>query len=215
MYVPSKFRADDPEIVRSFIRENPFGLLLSVQDGEIHDTHTPFVISKDGKLLGHIARANPQWKIITQGEPVKVVFTGAHSYISPRYYETDFNVPTWNYNAVSVTGRLSLIEDTDEVLEFLDHLIAENEESDSPWTLDRDDERYMNLLKAIGVFSISMGQVDASFKLNQNKSAEDQRSVANALQSSGCPLDGAVACLISKNIKEAKQDAAGQSAITE
>ena len=203
MYVPPKFRVDDPEIIRSFIRENPFGLLLSVQDGEIHDTHTPFLISDDGRLFGHIARSNPQWRGWAEESLVKVVFTGAHSYISPRYYESEFNVPTWNYTAVSVSGRLSVITEKDDILTFLDDLTTANEESDAPWELDREDERYINLTGAIVVFSISMDDVKASFKLNQNKSIEDQRSVATALGSSGCPFDESVAALINENIEEA------------
>src|SRR6478752_7336150 len=104
------------------------------------------------------------------GSTVKVIFTGQHTYISPRYYVSEFSVPTWNYTAVSVTGRITVIQDEDSVLGFFDSLVNENEKSDSPWMLDRSDERYMKMLSAIVVFSISLDKVEASFKLSQNKS---------------------------------------------
>ena len=206
MYTPPKFKVEDPEQIRSFIEENSFGLLLSLDGVDIHDTHTPFVHADDGRhLLGHIAKANPQWKSWSDGSTVKVIFTGPHSYISPRYYVSEFAVPTWNYTAVSVVGSITVIQEEEIVLSFLDSLVAENESSDSPWKLDRSDQRYMNLLSSIVVFSISMDRVEASFKLNQNKTEEDQSKVIRSLKASGCPFDLGVANLMAQNIANAEQ----------
>ena len=205
MYIPPKFRVESPSVIESFIRENSFGLVLSINGDEIDDTHTPFFLSDNGLLWGHIAKANPQWKSWRNGSTVKVIFTGPHSYISPRYYVSEFAVPTWNYTAVSVVGRITLIEERDAVLGFLDSLVAENEKSDSPWALDRSDERYMNLLSSIVVFSVSMDRVDASFKLNQNKSEEDQIKVISSLEATGCPFDSSVASLLAQNIRNSEQ----------
>ena len=132
MYVPQKFRVDDPAAIQSFIAAHPFGLLLTASGGTIHDTHTPFIVSKDGKFLrGHIARANPQWKEWSGETQAKVVFTGPHAYVSTDYYKSEFNVPTWNYTAVSVSGKLSVIEDEAQVLLFLDQLVSANETGDA------------------------------------------------------------------------------------
>lgn len=204
MYTPPKFKVEDPAVIETFIRENPFGLLLSCSDGEIHDTHTPFLMKEDRTLTGHIAKANPQWKDWETDKRVKVIFTGPHTYISPGYYATDFNVPTWNYTAISVTGTLSIMEEESQVLAFLDELVAQNESGDPAWKLDREDERYLKLLAGIVVFSISPTHIEASFKLNQNKSREDQESVVKALSGSGCPYDSGVADLINQNLDEAK-----------
>ena len=208
MFTPPKFRVDDPLEIHSFIRNNSFGLLLSFNGDEIDDTHTPFVLSEGGLLLGHIAKVNPQWKSWRDGSAVKVIFTGPHSYISPRYYVSEFSVPTWNYTAVSVTGRITVIQDEDSIFGFLDSLIAGNEGSDSPWALDRRDERYMKMLSAIVVFSISMDRVEASFKLSQNKSEEDQFKVIRSLEATGCPFDSSVASLMAQNIKNAEKSVA-------
>jgi transcriptional regulator len=201
MYTPPKFKIEDPEQIRCFIEENSFGLLLSLDGVDIHDTHTPFVHSDDGRhLIGHIARANPQWKSWKDRATVKVIFTGPHTYISPRFYVSEFAVPTWNYTAVSITGRVTIVEDKSEVLQFLDRLIAENESSDEPWVLDRTDERYMPLLSGIVVFSVSVDSVEASFKMNQNRSEEDQRKVIASLSATGCPFDRGVANFMGQRI---------------
>ncbi|MGI9242910.1 MAG: FMN-binding negative transcriptional regulator, partial [Verrucomicrobiales bacterium] len=190
-----------------FIEENSFGLLLSSSDGEIHDTHTPFVYSEDGRhLLGHIARANPQWQSWEDGATAKVVFRGPHAYISPRFYESEFAVPTWNYTAVSVAGLISVIDEEAAVLDFLDRLTAHNEPSEQPWVLDRTDERYIRLLSGIVVFSISIDRVEASFKMNQNKNEADRRKVITSLAGTGCPFDSEVAGLMGSTITDAEQD---------
>ena len=204
MYTPPQFKVSDPAAIRSFIEENSFGLLLSFEEGKIHDTHTPFVYHDDGYLLGHIATANPHWRGWGENSSAKVVFTGPHSYISPSYYVSEFAVPTWNYTAVSVSGRIRIIEEEEGKLSFLDQLIAHNESSDEPWVLDRNDERYLKLLSGIVVFSVSMDEVEASFKLSQNKSAEDQKKVVDSLSVSGCPFEKAVAGLMSNGKEEFK-----------
>lgn len=209
MYTPPKFKIDDPVLIRSFIEENPFGLLLSIDGGDIQDTHTPFVHTDDGRLLGHIAKANPQWRSWIGTTSAKVIFTGPHSYVSPRFYVSEFAVPTWNYTAVSITGRIEIIKEKDAVLQFLDQLIAHNEPPSGPWILDRTDERYLELLSGIVVFSVSLDSVEASFKMNQNRSKEDQLKVADSLSATGCPFDRAVAGLISQNIANAEQDSGG------
>lgn len=207
MYTPQKFKIDDPDTIRRFVSENSFGLLLSIGDGVIHDTHTPFVISEDGnQLWGHIAKANPHWKCWGEDSIAKVIFTGPHAYISPRYYESEFAVPTWNYTAVSISGRIAVVEDDETKLDFLDRLTASNETSDSPWKLDRSDERYINLLSGIVVFTVSTDSVEASFKLNQNKSIADQRKVIASLTQTGCPFDHDVASLMTRNLDNATQD---------
>ena len=206
MYTPPSFKVDDRETIHQFIRDNAFGLLLSVADGVIHDTHTPFILSEDGQhLLGHLARANPQWENWGEASSAKVIFTGPHAYISPRYYVSEFAVPTWNYTAVSISGRLTVIDDTEAKLDFLDKLTATNETTDSPWTLDRSDERYLKLLSGIVVFSVSIDSAEASFKLNQNKRIEDQQKVVASLTKTGCPFDQQVASLMTNNITHAGQ----------
>ena len=208
MYTPPKFKVDDPKVIREFIEQNSFGILLSTADGRIYDTHTPFVLSSDGThLLGHIARANPQWKSWSTGSVAKVIFTGPHAYISPRFYVSEFAVPTWNYAAVSIEGAITVIEEEPEILNFLEALAIKNEGPQDPWIFDREDERYLKLLSGIVVFSVSADSVEGCFKLNQNRSEEDQVKVISSLSESGCPFESEMANLMTQNQYGSEQDA--------
>src|SRR5215468_11069944 len=75
-----------------FIEAHAFGLLLSTHDGEPFATHLPFLLERDagqhGTLVGHLARANPQWRDL-EGQQVLVVFSGPHAYFSPTWYEAE------------------------------------------------------------------------------------------------------------------------------
>ncbi|QEG37133.1 FMN-binding negative transcriptional regulator [Bythopirellula goksoeyrii] len=202
MYTPSSFRVTDPSLTNAFIREQSFGLLLTTEGGRIHDTHTPFLLTDDERYLcGHIAKANPQWKSWDLHTTATVIFTGPHSYISPSYYASDFNVPTWNYTAVTVRGPLSILSEEELVVNFIDSLVSHYEdEKSAPWSLNHSDERYMQLLSSIVAFQVEVAEVETSFKLNQNKSLEDQKSVMHQLRQSSSPMDRQVASLMEKNI---------------
>ncbi len=192
---------NDREVVNTFIRKHNFGLLVTTDGKTIDETLTPFLISETEECLyGHIARANPQWTKWDDSTIAKVMFTGPHSYISPKFYESELNVPTWNYTAVSISGEIKTQNNRPEIIEFLDALVTQHEAPEAPWNLDKDDERYMKLLDGIVVFRLQIKDVEASYKLNQNKKVEDQLSVIAALESSDNPIDNEVAKMMKQNI---------------
>ena len=94
----------------------------------------------------------------------------------------------------------SVIREEERILRFLNDLPAQNGPTKPLWQLPSDDERCQQLFFAIIVFSIAPEKVDASFKLNQNKSREDRVSVANSLIETGSPADHAVAEMIRDNL---------------
>lgn len=121
MYIhPLNKWEDEPEIV-DFIRKNAFATLISQVDGKPFATHLPFVLGKSNSgepvLSGHLAKANQQWKSISENEDVLVIFQGPNAYISSSWYNHE-NVPTWNYLAVHISGKIRLIEGE----ELMDHL---------------------------------------------------------------------------------------------
>lgn len=189
MYSPSAFSITDPAVIRSFLRQYSFGILLSPAGEILHDTHTPFLISEDlTTVSGHIARANPQWRSWAQSPSVKVIFHGPHAYVSPRFYQSEFNVPTWNYSAVSLDGKIEIIEGRAAALQIIQALILQHE-GPTGWHLDTEDPRYLKLLDAVVCFSITVEKLDDKFKLNQNKSEEDRQSVIAHLLKSPDPMD--------------------------
>src|SRR3954454_11462855 len=106
MYIPVAFDESDPVRPHAFIRRHSFAVLPSRHEGGLVASHLPLLFDVEdgpkGRLLGHMARANPQWKQVV-GD-VLVVFSGPHAYISPAWYEEEGTVPTWNYAAVHAYG---------------------------------------------------------------------------------------------------------------
>ena len=207
MYTPSQFRAESDRALLDFVRAHPFGILLSGGEANIETTHTPFLLSEDGSVLsGHIARANPHWKNWNaQGEtPAKCLFTGPHAYISPSFYSSEFNVPTWNYTAVHLSGKLHIETDPERCLKFINQLTETFEPGEGAWKFDPEDPRYLKLLDAIVVFHIAIDSAEGTFKLNQNKAHEDQLSVIENLRKSEQPSDHQVAALMEANLTNAK-----------
>ncbi len=199
MYTPVNFKIEDSEVIRSFIRANSFGILFSREvNGGFHDTHVPMLVSDDlTSITGHIARANPQWKSWEADAEVKTVFHGPHGYVSPLYYESDFNVPTWNYSAVSVSGSVSIASDRGEQTEIMRELVGFYEKTQpTRWKLDEADSRFMKLFDAIVFFSIEITGIEAKFKLSQNKSAEDRAKVIQCLSETGSRHDADVAAMM-------------------
>ncbi len=199
MYTPPAFKVDDPELIRQFVRENSFGILISSVDGtSIQETHTPFLLTDDSrKLFGHIARANGHWRDWEKNPRIKVIFHGPHCYVSPTFYKSVTNVPTWNYTAVSVTGKIELVSDYDEQKTFMHTLVGANESAfPDPWFLDESNDTLMKLFSAVVFFKIQITKIEAKFKLNQNKSKEDQQLVRKNLSVSESPFEQAVARLM-------------------
>jgi transcriptional regulator len=109
MYVPKIYRNDDISEIIAFIRHNGFAQVVSTVNGKPFVTHLPVmyeVRNDEHYLHAHMARANPQWKEFT--DPLLIIFTGPHTYISSSWYD-HVNVPTWNYIAVHAYGQPRII----------------------------------------------------------------------------------------------------------
>ena len=125
-----------------------------------------------------MARANPHGKVLEQSEAL-VIFQGPHAYISPSYYASNTNVPTWNYVAVHAYGMPKIIEDTGSVRRLLERLTFDNEkELSQPWNPDQlDSKRLDGLMRGITAFEIPIERIEGKAKLGQNKSTEDQAAI--------------------------------------
>src|SRR5262249_51748683 len=112
LYVPSHFAEHNRDLLLGVVRAHPFGILTSIVDGSLMATHIPFVIEGD-KLHAHVARANPHWRAFDGKTEALAVFSGPHAYVSPTWYAKRPAVPTWNYVAVHVSGKPTLIDDVE------------------------------------------------------------------------------------------------------
>ena len=179
MYTPEAFKITDENIIEEFIRNNPFAILTSENNGKIEVTHLPINRFKDGKLYGHLAKANIHSNI-DETKEVCFIFNGEHAYISPTYYESTFNVPTWNYSAVHIYGNIQYIDDKEKVWELLNET-TEIYEGQNGWKLPQE-EKFKDLTKFIRFFEIRVTNIEAKFKFNQNKTKEDIEKVIQSLR---------------------------------
>ena len=201
MYVPNKFAEHDPAACQKFIQANEFGLLVSSGDGRPFASHLPFGLDRDrgpyGTLFGHMTRANPHWREFGQSEML-VVFSGPHTYISPRWYRTTPNVPTWNYVAVHGYGRPRLIDDPVAMRSLLARQVEIQEAGQAhPWSIDELADDYIAaMIRGIVAFEIPLDRLEGKWKLNQNRTAADQAGVIDALRQISDPNAATIAGLM-------------------
>lgn len=180
MYIPRHFRQEDDNEIRSFIEQHPFGIVISSVSDKVAGTHIPMLLTDSGTpfgLEGHFAAANPQNKAFTTNPECLVIFSGPHAYVSPSLYAETRNVPTWNFIAVHVYGRLSLIDSYEGKKSLLERSINTfDKEYFKQWaTLDN---KYRDgLINGMTGFSIEVSKVEAKYKLSQNRSDESRRNV--------------------------------------
>ncbi|MEU8354761.1 FMN-binding negative transcriptional regulator [Nonomuraea sp. NPDC048882] len=175
MHTFPRYAAQDPAQVDLLVKENPFALVVSATDGVPVATHVPVILESDrvegGTLLGHLARANPHWRSWESSPEVLVIFQGPHGYVSPTVYATDPAVPTWDYAAVHVTGRLELLDDALEVVErTVEAVESARRPSWEPTPASR--ERFRVLLPGVVAFRVHVRTVRSMFKLSQDIDAE-------------------------------------------
>ncbi len=202
MYIPEYFKETNPERISALIKDNPFGTLITVPNSSApFVSHLPFFYEhsadSNGKLLGHMARTNPQWQHFLSGSEVLAIFQGPHAYISPSWYSSP-GVPTWNYAVVHLRGKARLIEDKSKLETLLEQLTQFHESHmPNPWKPKLTDERSLKLLDMIVGFEIEITDIQGKFKLSQNRSREDQQRVIEELNQSNNQNKSAIAKLMS------------------
>jgi transcriptional regulator len=205
MYVPPHYSETDLPTLYQFIDDHPFGLLISQQDGLPVATHLPFLLDRtagNGVLLAHVARQNPQWEQLAN-QTVLAIFHGPHAYVSPTWYQAEKVVPTWNYVAVHVYGRVTLVEDPEELIPLVRDLTDRFESNRPvPWSFDSSETFIHRTAKQIVGFRIAIERIEGKWKLNQNHPVERRRRVIAALREQGGDDASEIADLMVKSIGE-------------
>ena len=201
MYTPDLYKNEDPEAIRAFLKDNSFGILINQTNAKLCATHIPIEleITADGKeiLQGHISKLNPQAEGFAQNDQVLAVFTGANSYISSSWYDHE-NVPTWNYIAVHVYGRIKIVDEATSI-EQLKKLVDTYEvNSENPIRVE--DLSAKTMLEARGIFGfeIEIDEIQATKKLSQNRDDRNYKNIISELEKTENPQAIAVAKEMSK-----------------
>ena len=167
----------------AFARHRGFGTLcINAESGPLL-AHVPFLVTEtDGFCaLIHLARSNPIARAALP-TPAVVAVTGPESYISPDWYGAEDQVPTWNYVAVHLRGRLEPLppETLRPMVDDLSALFEARLLPKKPWTSDKMSAGSMErMLRMILPFRLVIETVDGTWKLGQNKTF-DQRAGAVA-----------------------------------
>jgi transcriptional regulator len=199
VYVPEHFRETRIDVLQTLVERHPLATVVAMSAQGLTANHIPLrsqlAAPGSGVLRGHIARANPLWRELKPDALVLAVFTGADSYISPRWYPSKREhgkvVPTWNYATVHVTGTIRFIDDASWLREFVGAFTDLHEQGRTePWRVSDAPADYIDaMLRAIVGLEIRVMSVVGKFKGSQNRSSADRAAVSAALRGAGRSAD--------------------------
>lgn len=189
MHPNPSFRQTDRDRNIAFARQVGFGMLAVAGPGAPLLSHVPFLLSQDGTILDfHLVRSNPIVRQLGAPVPARLAVQGPHSYVSPDWYGVDDQVPTWNYVAVHVTGKVELMPE-DSLHDLLDRQSALFEDRllpKTPWTSDKMTPDVMDrMMRQIVPVRMEVEEIDATWKLNQNKPDDVRLRAAGPVADAG------------------------------
>ncbi len=189
MHPNAAFRHDDRALLEALIDEVGFGMIFATTPDGPRVAHTPLLQTGTGAVQFHLARGNALTKHL-DGMTVLALINGPDGYVSPRWYADQEQVPTWNYVALELEGRVRRM-DADGLLGLLEAMSARQEArilSDVPWTMDKlPPDKLRGLLGAIVGFELEVQAWRPTFKLSQNKPADERARVVGGLEAEGSP----------------------------
>lgn len=200
MYIPPHFEEPSREIIFDLIRANPLGTLVHRGPAGLDANHIPFVLLNEeraeGVLHAHVARANPIWKEVRDGDEVLAIFTAGDAYVSPSWYpskhEFKKQVPTWNYIVAHAHGRITVHDDERYVRGIVARLTRHHEAGlPKPWKMTDSPKDYIDaMIKAVVGIEIEITRLTGKSKLSQNREMRDMRNAGEVLISRGEELIG-------------------------
>ncbi|MGS0740647.1 FMN-binding negative transcriptional regulator [Glaciimonas sp. GG7] len=208
MYLPKHFEEPQIDVMHDLMRAYPLATLITMTDAGIEANHIPLLLSDQptplGKLVGHVARANPIWRDVQKDSEVLAVFSGPNTYISPSWYATKKQhgkvVPTWNYAVTHAYGTLRVIDDVVWLRNHLGELVGHTEANmPAPWALtDAPTDYIEKMMTAIVGIEITITRLIGKWKVSQNQPVENRISVIDALNARGDIQDASMATLVAE-----------------
>lgn len=204
MYIPNINRATDKAEILAFMQRYSFATIITSKGNYPTATHLPFVVSiKDDQVIltSHFAKANEQWQDI-EGNPVLVIFSEPHAYISPQHYEKELNVPTWNYISVHAYGQAQLLTEPEQAFAVLEKTIDTYESAYRQQWEQLPDEFKQKMVKGVVAFEIKVQDLQAKKKLSQNRSGTEQRRIVDSLSKSADTNEQVIGEYMKRNLPE-------------
>jgi transcriptional regulator len=212
MYIPRKFVLSEADADAALSRAGFAHLVTAGVDG-LQVTPLPLLYERaHHALVGHLARANPHWRSAGGDTESVAIFSGPQAYISPNHYatkaETGKVVPTWNYEVLSVYGRIIVHDDVDWLRSHVGALTENHERGlPVPWQVADAPETFIEgQLKAIVGLELRIDRVEGKAKMSQNQPERNREGVIDGLKSSGRDDDGLVASRVAHFGREGSAD---------
>ena len=201
MYIPKINLETDRDEIVAFMKQFSFATIITAKDNLPVATHLPFLVTiRDGNVIltSHFARANEHWEDIGNNKAL-VIFSEPHAYISPKNYDKELNVPTWNYISIHAYGQGKLITETDKTFNVLESMIDNYEISYRQQWDSLPEEYKFKMSKAIVAFEIVVTDLQAKKKLSQNRTPSEKEKIIDTLSKSDDSNEQLIAAYMEKN----------------
>jgi transcriptional regulator len=195
MYLPAHFEENRADVLHRLIADYPLGALVTLGPDGLDANHVPFEFDAakgaHGTLRAHVARANPVWQEVKDGDEVMVMFQGPSGYISPNWYpskhEAHRQVPTYNYLVVHAHGRITVRDDEAFVRGVVARLTRKMEAGEPvPWKMGDSPADFITMmLQAIVGIEIEVTRLVGKAKLSQNKASVDRQGAVEGVRQRG------------------------------
>jgi transcriptional regulator len=212
MYVPAHFAAGHLDQIAAFVEQAGAADLVTFDGTRMVASLLPVIwdrpagsagsATEHGRLLGHLALANPQWSSVQSQVPGLAIVHGPQAYVSPSWYQSTREhgraVPTWNYTSAHFTGPVTFHRDAGWLRDIVTRLTEryEHDREHRWWVQDAPPAFIEGQLRGIVGFEMLVTQIEAKDKLSQNRSDADRAKVISALRSESDPGALAIAELM-------------------
>lgn len=213
LYVPPAFKFDDAPAMLDHIDQVDFAMVALNSASGPSISHVPLMLDRDrganGTLIGHIARANPQWQTADTATSGVAVFPGPDAYITPSWYPSKRQhgrvVPTWNYTVVHARGPVRFVDDAEFLRDVVTRLTKKLESRrDAPWAVTDAPERFIDSqLRGIIGIELTVADLEGKRKLSQNRDPADRAGVVEGLSAEQDTGSTAIAQLVSRALDDA------------
>ena len=188
MHPDPSFRPRDEDLAALLVREIGFAAIFANTPDGPRVAHAPVVLGADERTLQfHLSRGNGLTKHL-DGASALAVVQGPDAYVSASWYTAADQVPTWNYVAVEMEGKVRKL-DREALVAQLDTLSAEHEArvgADPPWTRAKMSQAiFGKMTDAIIGFELAISAWRPTLKLSQNKPADERARVIAGMKAQG------------------------------
>lgn len=195
MYIPEHFAEQRLEILHQALGSAGLATLVTTGPQGLDASHLPLLVEPGpgplGRLVGHLARANPQWRTAPDGSAALAVVLGPDAYVTPSWYpskrETGKVVPTWNYLAIHAHGAVRFFHERGRLLDVVTRLTDRHEATrPHPWKVaDAPPDCLDGMLAGIVGVELEIARLEGKWKASQNRSQADRNGVEEGLRGEG------------------------------